>query len=966
MTESSSTEARELALVDKVELRIALTDTDQKFQTVLGTYLAPLLLKLASEHVSVRNKVISICQHINTRSKPQNIRLPVTALLQQFKNNPTSPLIRHFDLLYIQQGITRLNVSEIAELFPLLVSGVSKNAAGSANHGATLFNLLLRSLLVYKFPLKGSQEDLNLRTQLDVSNTDAAFLSFWFSKLLLLRLGAGGASESLGRAGLEDEEYAFLTVQGKPDVWNASAQSGLNLSEVKVAVLKCITSGIFLDVERLLPALFASADPNSRISDAAEDLIKRVVPNVSLEEQEIVETLYKYYFGRAFGASVRQSPVRPPLRVKILGLLSRSTRSTTYPDLIVKLVEKDLVPEAADVADNSRLNREGLKLQSAIVTYLSFVVRSGAPADVDAIGRPVVNLLQNFIENQTDASSAVETKVVRGRSFEVIGLLARANVSLVVEPELALLRWLFQALSAELDKDMIVSIDEALSALLRPLSSSSAIDIEPQLRKVLLHNMKDASRNARNVRFANLRFANRCLPFHDVVARFIDLYTLADTEAVTHEIKEEAEKGLDPYWYRLSNDPSNTADPKMQFTRSSFPTFEDMAMYALSEHSELTPNNGDLCALVVSFCRQILLFEALSSASITVEMSADWARKIDVMVADGKKAREAVRKHLSNVVGGGSNSVISPYWRATQDGLSAKNLVNRTLSARAALEFCSFAPRLIMAGLARETPTLLPYIYSNDIDIRSCTARTFGLLASQPSSDHNQVRSNLDTLLQKAQAWRTAAGAEANKTHGAILALSTFASHCRSTTEVDTFSTDILPSLTVLLLQILEGPADHLLVDVALTSLGQLASFRAVDVSIITKTMTLDRLLEVLTSKAKSGNERAIKALGHVSMTVVEGDNDQIYSKCEEALYSLHEIRQAETQFTVGEAMTCFLCGWESEAMVSELDFDGTPPISEPRVTLSGFIDRIIADCGTTKPSLKKVCGLLFDSGHIS
>lgn len=52
----ASSEERELALIAKVELRIALADSDAKLQSILNTYLAPLLLKLASEHVSVRNK----------------------------------------------------------------------------------------------------------------------------------------------------------------------------------------------------------------------------------------------------------------------------------------------------------------------------------------------------------------------------------------------------------------------------------------------------------------------------------------------------------------------------------------------------------------------------------------------------------------------------------------------------------------------------------------------------------------------------------------------------------------------------------------------------------------------------------------------------------------------------------------------------------------------------------------------
>ena len=50
-------EAKELELVGKVELRLALTDTDTKLESTLKTYLCPLLLKLTSESTSVRNKV---------------------------------------------------------------------------------------------------------------------------------------------------------------------------------------------------------------------------------------------------------------------------------------------------------------------------------------------------------------------------------------------------------------------------------------------------------------------------------------------------------------------------------------------------------------------------------------------------------------------------------------------------------------------------------------------------------------------------------------------------------------------------------------------------------------------------------------------------------------------------------------------------------------------------------------------
>lgn len=56
MSSVASTEARELELVGKVELRIALAK-DDKLESVLKLYLPPLLLKLGSEHTAVRNKV---------------------------------------------------------------------------------------------------------------------------------------------------------------------------------------------------------------------------------------------------------------------------------------------------------------------------------------------------------------------------------------------------------------------------------------------------------------------------------------------------------------------------------------------------------------------------------------------------------------------------------------------------------------------------------------------------------------------------------------------------------------------------------------------------------------------------------------------------------------------------------------------------------------------------------------------
>jgi proteasome component ECM29 len=58
-----STEARELELCGKVEMRIALAK-DEKLDSILKPYLAPLLLKLGSDHLAVRNKVRLLLLHM--------------------------------------------------------------------------------------------------------------------------------------------------------------------------------------------------------------------------------------------------------------------------------------------------------------------------------------------------------------------------------------------------------------------------------------------------------------------------------------------------------------------------------------------------------------------------------------------------------------------------------------------------------------------------------------------------------------------------------------------------------------------------------------------------------------------------------------------------------------------------------------------------------------------------------------
>jgi proteasome component ECM29 len=68
---ATDAEKRGLDLVDRVEFRLLeAANNEEKLQQLLSRYLVPLLLKAASEHASVRVKVIQICQRLKTFIKP--------------------------------------------------------------------------------------------------------------------------------------------------------------------------------------------------------------------------------------------------------------------------------------------------------------------------------------------------------------------------------------------------------------------------------------------------------------------------------------------------------------------------------------------------------------------------------------------------------------------------------------------------------------------------------------------------------------------------------------------------------------------------------------------------------------------------------------------------------------------------------------------------------------------------------
>jgi proteasome component ECM29 len=420
------------------------------------------------------------------------------------------------------------------DLIPTLIHGL----AGDADKPtcATVFNLFLRLLPQLRVPSRGSKEDTELRHQLglDEHQDDAKFLASWFGKLILLTL-VRAAPSGVTCPGLSVKEYEFLTLNGKQETWDPSSDEGLNLTQTKITVLNFLASGAFTDDERFLPALFASADPNSRISGIGEDLLKRSA--VSLEDAGLVRGLLGIYFS-----------LRPALQTRVLVLLTKSAVSTTFPREIVKIVQEGIQPD-----DNTNVPAPGLetiKFRNALFNYMNWVSRMGSVNDLSQVAPQLVGFLRTYIEDQgwpIPHERSSDAAALRALAYETLGALAKTTPSIVLEEDLSLIRWLFRSLTEEgSSDDIFVSIEGALASLLSAFAAPLPTKIRDELRLLLLKYMtlQEGDEIVRSARFATVRWANRCLEYSDIVARWIDILALSARTDERSDVVEEGAKGL--------------------------------------------------------------------------------------------------------------------------------------------------------------------------------------------------------------------------------------------------------------------------------------------------------------------------------------------------------------------------------------------------------------------------------------
>lgn len=472
-------------------------------------------------------KVVAICSHINTRIKSTAILLPVTALLDQFKDPAAGgahPLIRNFDLMYITTAIDRMPVADRLLLLPKLAMDLSRHPNG--HHQRTLFHVLLRLLLHFAPPPRGSEADAALREQLfgggrgNGDRQDAEWISAWIAKLMLLNLGSnlfGPEGSDRSCPGLSSADIEFLTLGRKKETFAPAAI----LADVKVSALRFLASGAFCDRDRYRAALIASTDTNSVVVDPAQDLLKRSIATISLEDESVVAELYALLLG--------QPPAVPPakltLQAKILGLLSKSRKATE-------------APRRAEIEAILKLGLETTyaRLRQAVFSFMAWVSRMAEPELTDSLAPGAVESLRYWLlDDQTAASDDL-----RGYAYETLALLASRCTHLVLEPELDIVRFLFRQLRMDgRGGGVAVAIEGALGVILTKIAREPlGGPVKTALEEMLLDVVVQENRGVAQA----VKWAGRLLGFGSPVGRWIGVLAVG----MGGSVAEEGAKGACP------------------------------------------------------------------------------------------------------------------------------------------------------------------------------------------------------------------------------------------------------------------------------------------------------------------------------------------------------------------------------------------------------------------------------------
>lgn len=684
---------QELSLINKVELRIALADSDEKFQESLRLYLAPLLLKLASPHQQIRNAIFKTMSPLITRlNGAPLVKVPIDALLSQVKNpnTPHDPLtVQLYSLVFVSKGLDRTTPHERNQVISTVTDGISHL---KPQIQARLFNIACR--LIASDGFEGT---------VSLNPEDQRFLIEKFTTLFLL---VPGQSDS-GCPGLSAKKCAFL----EHDAGVSFTSSHLRL--YKHAILKFVLKGFKEDTSFLL--LVASADGDSAIADEALSLLKKCKRDY--EDVHFVERGFRVFFGDK--ASTNETlPAKPVLQEKILSSFCRSKRAALHPQAYLMI--------------SNGLESDYGRLKQTSMQFLQWTISSG-PENPKNDTVAEESVAQQVKELLSSGDIAVGRK---GLYYEALGQLLRKNKNL---PDwLEYVKFLFEALLHE-RPDLRITIQGALSGLSEHLPFLSLSDLQTlkKLIKFYLSDMESENKeNLQACRYIAIKYINCGFPFQHAEARLLNI--LGTDPRNGTDIIDEAHKGLHPYWFRLLRESGKE--------EVEFPKFSEMA--------EVLPQGGENAnvPILVVFSWRCLIVEAIQSRDTVIVPDEEWQTRIDKAIEVDQQVRELTTKRLAQC----DKLVVFLTFILEHLANDKSSGAEKVILAKMLYQIISLSPSSVVATLTEKVDVLISCYGKNSsslsLDLLEYLGKSTAIVCTHPEVETERCTDIVENRIQSSSA----------------------------------------------------------------------------------------------------------------------------------------------------------------------------------------------------------------------
>lgn len=949
--------SKELDLVNKVDLRIALAESDSQLENALHLYLAPLLLKLASPDAQVRLAVFKSVQNIFPRiTAARTLQLPVLALLSQVKDpkiphGQNASQVRLYTLLFLSKGVERMSADAQAALIPELVAGISSYPT---NVAARIFSILVKVLKDWKAPAADIDADKAARDAygFDKNPQDELFLSEKILKLFMLQPNSGAVPIQTG--GMSVDDSAFFTREA-----GISYKTQHEINDTKLRLLEFMRLG-FSDEALVVPLLIATTDSSSIIADRADMWYKKLTVNT--EDERLISTLVTLFIG----VEGNFPPVKSTLQEKILLVLCRSQFAISHSEV-------EAISSLGLLSDYARLRQTAVAFIRK-VTLAETSVNLNGNFEVSIAAKLKDSIMADgWPEIDTSQVSNYRTAIgLRQLQYEALGDVLRNTPDLWMN-DISYLLFLFDSLKSE-SSDLRPVLQDVLSRLtvhLPKLSSECKKQLKGMLREFLISSNHGPSISS--CRYLAMKYVNCSFPFNDAEARLLCI--MGTWKVNNSETVEEANKGLHPYYFNLLQS-SNSLDyeSSLEFlgkkSEIRFPTFADITVTIRDELKNADSNSPIFQCFgeAVRFTLRVLVMQAVEGKTTVIVSDDDWSSRIDKALEVDEFVRLLVVSEIGvlsqvdssmDASDDTSNSFnvfhlfLEMTFEALYDQYFGKTAIATDVTYGSVFAMLvSMSPSSVVEKLIPALPKLLALVNEKPLAKKALEelCESISIIGTHSSVELSAVNDMLRVLTLQEVASHTI--------EARLMAAAFLVSRMVLRSRVDDLEKKLVKQHFVSVLQSLSNVR---LYDTALETISQLAVFGAFGpkLNLIEDVPSyVADVRAIIEPRAKACHELSVLTLSKLALSLPQtyksSDSDELNS-IEKLVYDTHVSKQMEYIFASGEALLTLAGGWQSKKIQQMIDIEGEAVEYVPTETgrLEIILEKVLQACSQTKPSLR-------------